>query len=138
VAVRDSIVRDSVTAGVMVAGAEASIENTLIVGITPTPRDDAFGDGVVALGLLAQPTVVVRDSALVDLARAGAASFGGLVDLERVAVECAAFDLAIEDYNAFAPSIRDLGGNRCGCGSISKACKALSASLVPPEPPPAL
>jgi hypothetical protein len=142
--ISDSVITDSFTSGVLAFAADVSLSHSLVANVEPAPTEGGiFGDGLTILNLGGQPTFVVSNSAIVAAARAGAASFGGLMDVERTLFDCAAIDLAAEPFGGVPADIRDLGGNVCGCATgpdagETHACKALSATLSPPDPPPAL
>ncbi len=47
--------------------------------------------------------------------RAGAATFGATLAIERSRLLCSAFDLDREALGSTTPQLEDLGGNACGC-----------------------
>lgn len=137
--IRDSILRRNVTAALIVGGAEVTIAHSLVASTLPAPSDTAtFGDGLAALWLFAPAHLVALDNLVIDTERAGAAAFGATMDLGGNVFECAAIDLAADAYEGIDATVNDLGDNHCGCGQQVRPCKALSASLTPPEPPPPL
>ena len=72
--------------------------------------------------------------ALGSCERAGIANFGGATAIGTAQLECNGIDMAAQEYEGAGPSFQDLAENRCGCGTAERACRVLSAALVPPEP----
>ena len=94
--------------------------------------DGTFGDGVVVLHYLDQPASLQARSVRVEgNARAGFASFEGLVHMTDCRFECNTIDLNGESVTIDF-SFEDGGGNTCGCDGESLPCKVLSSGLQPP------
>lgn len=50
-------------------------------------------------------------------------------------LDCNHLALTAQDVIGIAPSFEDAGGNVCGCGDVSEACKVLGVELEAPPPP---
>jgi hypothetical protein len=137
--VRSSLVENNRVFGVMVQGADATLDGLLVRNTLPLASDGSFGDGVVVVSLVlasgpAEASAVVTNTRIEKSARAGLASFGSHVTLGGSAMSCNAFDLDGEELDGFQFSFEDLGGNDCGCPEPLETCVAQSSSLQPPEP----
>jgi hypothetical protein len=137
--VRSSLVENNRVFGVMVQGADATLDGLLVRNTLPLASDGSFGDGVVVVSLVlasgpAEASAVVTNTRIENSARAGLASFGSHVTIGGSAMSCNAFDLDGEELDGFQFSFEDLGGNDCGCPEPFETCVAQSSSLLPPEP----
>jgi hypothetical protein len=131
--------------GVLVMGSDATIENTVVRDTMADP-EVGFGDGVLVVSAPWQPadlptTAQLRNCRVEGSARAGIASFGATVTLERVTLDCNAIHLNGEEQYA-APvevisrpfSFVDQGGNACGCEQQAAECTVMSSGLQAPGP----
>jgi hypothetical protein len=130
---RRCLLIDNHVAGASVFGGEVDIESCRIA--TTQPTLGLFGDGVLVYNYRSAPAAGrIATSLISDNARAGVAAFGTAVSLEDNLMRCNALDLNGEATFDSAFELADEGGNVCGCDA-SAACRAVSASLEPPEPP---
>lgn len=130
---RWSVVEQSHETGVIVLGAEATIDGCTIRDTTPD-GDGRFGDGISVEALIVPATVTVKGTSVERSARAGVAVFGGGLSLEGSRLACQAFDIDVETFAGFEPMLTDLGSNVCGCPEPTEACTAVSTNLTPPDP----
>lgn len=130
--VQSSVVEHNHDAGIFVAGADLTVQGTLVRN-TVTRPDGLFGDGIAALSDVSPSTAFVSETLVDQSARAGVASFGSALGLARTTIRCAAF--ALEGQNAALQDyvFDDLGGNRCGCPDPTDSCHVVSNGLEPPE-----
>ena len=120
--------------GIVVVGAEVTIDNTLISTAMPG-EVYAFGDGI-AVAAFEIPTLVNLESSTIEHSeRAGLLNFGAHASIGRSLIRCAAFDINAEPIWDNDYVIDDLGDNACGCPDAVDACKAVSVGLEPPLPP---
>jgi len=129
-----SLVERNHDVGIIVAGAAATIEGTVVRDTMPRVSDALFGDGIAVFSVLAPASGVVSGSVSEANARAGLSSFGADVSVGGLRLMCNAIDLAGEPHAETPFSFNDLGDNLCGCEQDSSPCKAISAGLAPPEP----
>ncbi|MBW2459109.1 MAG: right-handed parallel beta-helix repeat-containing protein [Deltaproteobacteria bacterium] len=125
-----SLVEDSFDGGILVFGAEATIENTVVSN--SQPLDGLFGDGVV---VAAAGSVLLSHSRVHRSARVGLGSWGSVGSLAQSELECNGIDLNVDPFHEVQGTLSNLGGNRCGCEGTERQCKALSAGIEPPEAP---
>jgi hypothetical protein len=122
--------------GIDVGAADAIIEST-VVHDTQSQPDGQFGDGIAVVSAWTiQATATITAARISSSARAGIASFGGLVTVGSTAFECNAIDLDGEYHQPFDYGFDDLGGNVCRCGAQTSSCAVQSANLMPPQPLP--
>jgi hypothetical protein len=122
-------------AGVLVAGADALLEDTEVRGTLPRSVDGLYGDGLTAF-LPAEgvpTTVTVRRGWFSDNARAGVSSFGAKVVMSDATLDCNPIHLDGETVFGQASDFDELEPNQCGCESEAVACTVQSASLSAPE-----
>ena len=127
------LVRDNHDTGLLVFGANATLERSVIENTRARAADGQFGDGVAIDGDDQPASLAIVSSIVHDNARAGVASFAGQVSLESSTFTCNLVDLNGESLDATF-SFVDEGGNTCGCGEL-RACQVLSSNLVPPDTP---
>lgn len=135
VTLRDSVVMNNFDAGMVVAGATATMENTRIAHTQARRFDGNFGDGLVVVPVGSSSRVELRAMRISNNARAGIANFSGQVEIADSTFDCNAFDLDGELLTTEFAYI-DLGGNRCGCPAGATECTVLTAELAPPAPLP--
>ncbi|MBW2526867.1 MAG: right-handed parallel beta-helix repeat-containing protein [Deltaproteobacteria bacterium] len=132
--VRNCRVEDSHETGILGDGSRLTVEATEVVRTEP---DDLgrYGDciGIRSYRGLRELTSI-RDSLLGDCRRSGLASFGTIVELAAVTLDCNPIHLNGEPRYEFDFTVTDLGGNTCGCGEASEDCRVLSTGLEAPEP----
>ncbi|RLB49518.1 MAG: hypothetical protein DRI90_24460, partial [Deltaproteobacteria bacterium] len=134
VTLRASLVEHNHELGIYLLGSDAIIEGTVVRTTLAQASNDLFGDGIVIV-VPANPASALISSCLVESsARAGLAVFGATARLAATALECNVIDLDAESLNGVAGTFEDLGYNRCGCGSESAVCHAVSTGLEPPPP----
>jgi hypothetical protein len=139
--VRDSVFERCIEVGLMGIGTQLSVDAAVIRDIA-TNGAGSLGDGIVAFTDPVAPTTLdLVASTVANMPRAGVASFGARVTLERTRLECNAIQLDGEaEYSLRGAPVsqpflfEDLGGNRCGCGEQRGECAVLSSHLEPPEP----
>jgi hypothetical protein len=121
-------------AGIIVFGGPGVVEASEIDTVAPVAQDQSFGDGIATIPETMPGTLTITGTRVTGAARGGIANFGGWVTLGSSTIVCNGFDL---DGEAIAGpfTFDDIGGNVCGCGELGP-CKAFSAALSPPGPPP--
>jgi hypothetical protein len=128
-----SLIDSQFDVGVFVGGADLVLDSS-VVRATAVQTDGLFGDGIAVLTREgASASVEATNVAIHDSARAGLASFGGAVALERSHVVCAGFSLFGEDRAEFTFAFDDRGDNLCGCPQPNEACKLATTALEPPQ-----
>ena len=134
--IRDSAMRGNFSAGLFSGGASIEVSNAHIADTVESPFEGGtFGDGMVALNVFTPGSIRAVDVLVESSQRAGAASFGGTIELERSRILCAAIDLSSQTYANAEGTFVDLGDNVCGCAYDMRDCKAIASDLKPPEPP---
>jgi hypothetical protein len=133
------VVERATTAGIIVAVADARVHASVVRDIG---GDAQFGDGIVSLGevfeqgtsVVHRPSsVVVTQSSVHDVARAGLSVFWGSLTVGSSELLCNAIALNGESSTLGVPfDLVDDGGNRCGCDGELTVCKVLSSMLGPP------
>jgi hypothetical protein len=121
--------------GVVVAGSDGVITESIIRDTLPHPVTGLFGDGVVVTATGGVATIALDTVRVANSARAGVASFGATGEMARSEIACAAIPLDVEEDDGVLGVIADGGDNRCGCdddGAELGECKAVSSSLAPP------
>ena len=131
--VRGSLVEQNYDVGLLVMGSDATVEATVVRATQPAVADGFFGDGVSVVSHQGLASAALSVVLIDESARAGVASFGGMVSLHSVVVRCAAFALNGETYDGHDFDFEDGGGNACGCPQADGICKSVSAGLEPPE-----
>ncbi len=138
--VRGVLVDGAVETGVSVIASSATIEGSVIRDTKAMPTVALFGDGVVAMTLVALPTlrasVTVSTSLIAHNARAGVAAFGADLTLRDTLLDCNLTAVDTESAGELAPAASFAGG-LCGCGSALGTCIAQSSKLEAPSLPPA-
>lgn len=126
--------------GVLVLGAEATLESSLVLDVTPRESDGAFGDGVgiggfpISGGEVVAANAIVRGFVVRRAARAAVIVAGASLAIGETLLACSAIDLDVEPTvgggidRAF--SLTDLGDTWCGCG-LGHRCRGQSAGLQP-------
>jgi hypothetical protein len=117
--------------GVGVASLESILtaERVTILGVLPQPGDGLYGDGIAVVGQSAE----LRDCHIEGAARAGVASFAAAVVMSGSRLECNTIQLSGQRLLGIDYDFTDGGGNRCGCGDQTEACKVLASELAPPN-----
>jgi hypothetical protein len=130
-----SLIESSFDIGAFVGGADLVVDSSVVRGTDVEQSQELFGDGVAVVGRSDAPaSLQATNIAIHDSARAGLASFGGVVALERAHVGCAAFPLFGEDHDGRAFEFDNRGDNRCGCPLPTDPCSLVTATLEPPGP----
>jgi hypothetical protein len=131
----DSVLQDNKGAGLFVAGADVTLEHSLITRTMPT-ASGLYGDGLLAMYnfLTSTPTTVVATADQIDDSeRAGISNFGAFVAIGDTAIRCAAFGLSGEHAQAQGFAFEDRGNTSCGCPEADGVCKVQSVGLEPPD-----
>ncbi|MBI2395742.1 MAG: DUF1565 domain-containing protein [Deltaproteobacteria bacterium] len=136
------VVERSTQAGIFLGVTTATIDACVVRETRPNPTGE-FGDGIAvsagfldAEGRTLVPSVVTITGSLVEnAARAGISVFGSELSLGGSRLWCAAVAIDVEeelDWGRRPPTLHDLGGNDCGCGSEAPgSCRARSSGLRP-------
>ncbi|RLB52471.1 MAG: hypothetical protein DRI90_22085, partial [Deltaproteobacteria bacterium] len=135
ISLQNSVVEQNHDAGIFVAGSDLAVHST-IVRDTITRPDGYFGDGIAILSKLSLSTASLSESLVDASARAGVASFGSAMSIDKTTIRCAAFALEGEDSDQHSYDFVDLGNNRCGCPDANDTCSVVSSGLAPPDPMP--
>jgi hypothetical protein len=133
---RSEVIR-SRSAGLYSLGAQLDIRRSRVEGTLAYNNKNgqpALGDGVAAQSFLGNATVELRDSLVVDNARAGVAVFAAQGKVAGSVIRCNAVALDFEPVASQEGKLSDGGGNRCGCEQLGP-CQAQSSMLTPPGPP---
>ena len=135
--VRGCRIERSLDVGLIVISAQATIEDTLVTDTVPRVADGAYGDGFAVLSITEVATATITRCAIERSARAGAASFGGVLSLANTTIGCSAFPLDGEQSSfldtTYDFQLQDLGGNTCSCEGDSETCKVVTSSLAAPD-----
>ena len=132
---QSSVVEQNHDAGLFVAGSDLTVHDTVVRDTIARP-DGYFGDGIAILSELSLSTASVSETLVDACARAGVASFGSSITIQKTAIRCAAFALEGENSEQHSYHFEDLGGNRCGCPEANDSCSVVSSGLAPPDPMP--
>lgn len=131
------LVEESSDTGVAISSIDAQLVRVVVRATRPS-SEGLYGDGVVVWATNLPSVAELHECTSENNVRAGVAVLGADVALSSTRLSCNAFDLSADPFNGRTPSLRDEGGNRCGC-ETDETCKAVSAALEPPptlEPPP--
>lgn len=128
----------SVTAAVLGVGSRIELFDSAIEDVAPVSRDGSFGDGIALMSMLAPASARIERSAITRAERSGVSSFGAAIELVETTVDCNGLDLSADTYDNQSGIIVDGGGNRCGCSSEERTCRAVAANLTAPQQPPTL
>lgn len=136
--IASTLVADNVEGGVMVFGADVTLDASWVRGTRARASTGEYGDGVVVAGLHTPKvhgdgTLRVTGSRIEDNARAGIANFSGSVTLAGATLECNPIPLDGEDFLGAVAAFDDLGGNVCGCDGAAVPCKVLKSNLAAPD-----
>lgn len=131
-AIRTSLIERTVQTGVTVAGSEATIELSHVRDVQPD-AEGLYGDGVMVHSPDSPSSATLYGTRVDSSARAGVASFGAYVVLDRLAVTCGALDINGEAANAADFIFDDRGTMACGCPSATERCRVESSALEPPS-----
>ncbi|WP_437670761.1 hypothetical protein [Sorangium sp. So ce131] len=132
---RGSLVEQNHDAGVLVAGADATVETTN-VRATRANGDGNFGDGIAVLFNEDAASVSIDATTVENNDRAGISNFSAAVLLLSSTVQCNRIDLNGEDDVEGWPFTYDGSkGNLFGCGaSVSSTMVVQSSRLSAPPP----
>jgi len=127
-AIARSLVANVILVGVSVDHTDATISQTWIHGVTASPLDGTFGDGV----LVQRDAVVTASSCRIEnAARAGLSMFGtAQVTLGNATLACDTIPLDGEEQS----SLTNDGNLVCSCAGSTTACQVVSSDLQPPPP----
>jgi len=134
----DSLVENTVTAGVIALDTELTLSDSEIRSVAVDGAGD-FGDAVIAIHYF-QPATVPLPTSIArvlsrDAERAGLANFGLVAQVEDVWIDCSAFPLNGEQSSSGVPFEFSFGGDtRCTCSDVQQACRVLSSGLRAPDP----
>ncbi len=131
-----SVVQHNHRTGLFVGGSDAVVERSVVRDTLPTPAG-FFGDGVTVVNrgeTGSEGNLLMRDSRIEHNLRAGLAVFGATAALAGSVVSCNAFELTTDVIFDKPATLKDDGGNFCGCPQVSDSCHAVSPGLEPPEP----
>jgi hypothetical protein len=131
--VRPSLVEQN-HVGVFVAGADATVEASVVRATLNQASDGLFGDGVTVFSLVAPAAATITNARVDDSARAGIATFGALVSLAGPRIGWAGIELAGERFETADFTLSGGGNNQCGCPSADGSCIVLSTGIEPPAP----
>jgi len=137
--VKTSLIERSADIGICVMSSDAVVEDTL-VRETKTVVETQYGDGISAVGDLADATLTLTRCRSETSTRAGVASFGATISIEATRLECNVLDLNGEIFlqsgtTNVPPTFHDLGGNACGCDGNDVPCEVKGVNLNAPTPP---
>ena len=121
----DSTVGFNTYAGFLASDSHVSLVNNHI-GFNLASSQGLFGDGVI---LFDSTQAKVFDNEIVENARAGVVSIGGITELANNEIGCNPIDLVVDG----GVQLVDLGGNACGCPATGGACSAKSVDIAPPN-----
>jgi hypothetical protein len=133
--VRGSVVQDVFEVGIQVFQSDFAIENTTIDTIKPSALG-IFGDGVSVTAVTAdipwrEAKLSLRAVKIAGAARAAISTFNAHADATGVLSRCSALDIAVESItDGHPPTLKDGGGNACGCDKLS-TCVASQKNLEP-------
>ncbi|MBW2453402.1 MAG: hypothetical protein JRI68_02775 [Deltaproteobacteria bacterium] len=133
-AVVGSLIEDNHDIGVFLSGSPTTLTGVVVRNTHARPSDGLFGDGVAVLSSFAPGTSLIESCVADGNARAGLSNFGAEVTLGTTELLCNTLNLAGDPFAEHTFGFDDLGGNRCGCGDATEACKAATSGLSPPEP----
>jgi len=131
VSVWASVVESNHSAGVIAAGADLTLEAS-VVRRTAANSSELHGDGAVAIFYQIPSRLSLLGTIIEESERAGVSAFGSRVALEKSLVRCNIFDLDGEAVDGHAFEFENKGGNRCGCPDRSDGCKVVSAGISAP------
>lgn len=142
VALRGVLVDDARLVGLLIAGRTAKVAGLRVRHVLPGP-EGTYGDAVSVGALPGVPaSLKLSELEVTDTARAGVSVFGGELRLREARI-CAGLPfeasddvLALEGGSAKSTAtLKDDGGNTCGCGALV-ACVAARSRLAPLFVPP--
>ncbi|MBK7396984.1 MAG: hypothetical protein IPJ34_11940 [Myxococcales bacterium] len=142
VALRGVLVDDARLVGLLVAGRTARVAGLRVRHVSAGP-EATYGDAVSVGALPDVPALLeLSELEVTDTARAGVSVFGGELRLREARI-CAGFPfeasddaLSLEGGSAKSTAtLKDDGGNTCGCGALA-ACVAARSRLAPLFVPP--
>jgi len=141
-----TLVEGTQGAAIAAIGVEAKLSGVHVRNVA-AHKDGQFGDGVLAFGMVFSNGVVsaasvsLEGSIIEKSARAGVALFGSTLSVSGSFLTCNGIAINVEpvagwngtEWIAGEFSLRDLGGNVCGCDASAK-CASQSANLRPIVP----
>lgn len=133
--ITDSNLVGNMKGGILLQAGYSEIENNVILA-TKAGQSGELGDGIsLWASIPAQQSIVafVLDNLIQSTDRAGISVFGASASMEDNDIFCQSVDLFGAEYGGFDFSLDDLGGNQCGCGSLT-ICAAKGEGLEPPPP----
>jgi hypothetical protein len=135
-ALRWSVVEQTLEGGVLSVGSDAEIEASRVTATQPSQLDAALGDGLVVVASYVGPeaSALITNSLIETSTRAGIASFGGTLTLSSTTFECNTIHLDGETFAMRPYNFTDGGNNTCGCADQPVTCAVLSSNLTPPDP----
>jgi hypothetical protein len=133
-----SLLERNVESGILVQGAEAVIDDVVVLDTRYRSGEETFGDGIeinVPFDIndqLVSSSAIITRARIVGSPRAGIGNFGGFVEVGDSVFECNAIHLDSEEQTGEGYGFDNLGGNVCGCDGMTVACKVLSSGLQAP------
>jgi hypothetical protein len=129
--VHASLFDRSMEAGVVVAGSDVSIAQSLIRQTVPNALGTQ-GDGILVMSYAQVGHLELLGTRVEQSQRAGISCFGGAAEIGSSVLACHSFAMDSERFADKSCTLSDLGGNACGCETLESSCKAVSAALEPP------
>jgi len=124
-----SHIDDVVSFGIVVAGSQGEVRDTLVSNVQPTAAG-LYGDGIGAV--MPGASMMVTHTTVADASRVGIASFDGTTSVADTRLDCNPIDLTTDGTGEVA----DLDGNECGCDGRAHECQVLTVKQEVPEPIP--
>jgi hypothetical protein len=101
---------------------------------TRAAAEGEVGDGVLVWSYKGNGTALIRRALIERSARVGIANFSGSIDLGDSILACNRIPVDGERFEEKSFTVRDSGGNVCGCGEKA-SCAVTSSNLKPPPAP---
>jgi hypothetical protein len=144
-----SLVMNNRGAGILLQGARGSITGCVVRNTEPQKVDGRFGDGIYVSAFSSGGDVIAGDVAIEGTvveksARAAVIVAGASMKLSGSLLLCSKFDVEAGGWFETSAAgekltndvaLEDQGGNGCGCGVETHACRAQSSGLEPVAPP---
>jgi len=137
---KDSLVEDCSTAGIIVTSSDAAIESTTVRKSRANSKGQ-MGDGIVVISdeeateQWGSPpsSVTITRSHFEGNERAGIANWGALVRVTSSTFTCHKIDLNGEDLSGYPWSFDGSKDNHCGCPEPKGSCSAKSGEFEQPS-----
>ncbi len=126
-----SLLQDCSQVGALVYHGNLTVQSSIVRNVLP----NFVGDGGDAISVINQDmpdgTLVVQDTLVDEPTRAGIASFGGVVTVERSAVVCSKYPVVSEPFGTFSPALQAPTTSLCGCPEAAEVCQIETPGLAP-------